>query len=1541
MAGSDNPVQNLFERFMGQARPRNISEYLGRLGAGQGSSMSYVFDAEDKYNIFGRADEFKFVRKSSHNRLGGLLQGRFGLQLGGLARSVGPGDAPLDPVFDRPTSIFKQISDKYDVRFAFNKGSNELYMLSDSGRVQVPLPLQHGGENLESGLVHMGGTSRGAYKLRFHGMNQEFTFSGLFYEKLRRLLDQGLSPQKFLAEAGRISHTVIGEGVKGKTRLDMLLGPPTNIRGSGQTALEAKNLAMRTRVTTRLGQKNTLREMFQGFRDAKRVINTLVKTSGTGMSSFFGDGEAISWLDQNMTAGQAIRTAYGKEKEFYAGLAGLSKEMGFEGHHYLIKPEFFTGEKGLVIPSKLGMTMMGPSVSQREDIKGGFQGYHAARYSRMQLSNIHASGGSIKPSYLRTADFAGRLPTDAFYKRGILTAVLDYKSSVEEMLFTGDSGAFSTVIGSARDAKIQHLGGFQLSNPSLRTAQAVERLTGMPFRGEHLGVRDIRLTPEDVRTARTMKGSSDYVPYKQLSRGAKSIRQILRASGRFSGVFDSAASRGHSFNISTKYKNGSLSFNLYSSSLMASNTQEILLGNLRMTATMAGQGHFAATGVGQLESAGAEKIIGKTSYAKMRGVGLSNFLGTMEEHGMLDKAIAVIGGGRGIVGRVGLPGGAGPGTLVHGNITIPLVDDEATAMQHVGTYLKELRATRLEHNIKLAEQIELGKLVTGNIHGISNLVNSVRLVYADMSLRADDLLDMNAVKASKFTPGKMRTLAWGSKMMGFDSPMDDPVFRAMTSGLGKGFRFDPASMDFRLSAEHTTSQFIRSLSSPGFTPESGILRHTAKGLELDGKLLKNLPSMESFRKAKGGISQADLAGTILDEKYADQLLHLDLGSSVDVSGILPNDLRYLPVPMMFKRIKPTRGRVILDPKHPFYNYLDAIQKFQINGPSTVSKLKETLDAAVRVTVNALIGKKGLMAKMNTIHIPSSMPARLVPDSSGFWNKGNVFDPQSFFDVRVSRQAFTTEFLKKQGYASGEISAMQRMVAGRTKADDFIYVMLGVDPAQRPEHLSNVYRMFLTDDSVDMTGNFRLGVAMNPIAMKAGERDLDKDKIVAHMIEAIMGPSNATTAELASRLSKQQGQVSPILKYMSRLTTTGGAASEEILSKMDIFGQYVGQKTWSSLGYTISRPDERVMSVLMDEGLEGLAKRNIKVGGLSQGVVQEIQAMFKGQPMRQGAASALNQYMFQAGVGKGTGKAPLESLTVGLMDMTDQVRKQGFLDIGQIVGTGDQMTSTEKLFFNFLSASKDNRMWQATEQLLRDAGSLEGVQAGLMEGAVFNELMLKKASRLMAQGIGIPTAIGALTGPVSNVSAIMEDSTEVKSLSAFMKRIVGPISQTFRAVGSGEAEQIHPQVSSGAGVTSSTMLESAKEVTSNILTNARRLANSKYFLPGIAAVGAVAAYGYASRPSIDGGSLPPPVDTSRPADRGPILPNYSNVARINTSRPIAKASMNRSNNSLSSRSSNFFNSRTDSRVVVEDKISPTNPWLIRQQMDRVSESDFVY
>lgn len=1569
----DNPVQeSVFDKIMGQDK----------------KNLSFLFDTEDKYNILDRPDKFKFFGPEAGKDVPGYAPGNLSKDLGkslterfnlsptkigvGLRRkSSGLFGHFEGPVKGDLGSLFQSITNKFGVEFAFNSSGNELYMLSESAQTQVALPLQYIADDLESGLVHMGGTSRGAYRAGFFRDKREYTFAELFYENLQKLVDKNISKQEFLKQAARISDTVIAKGIKGDIRLRTLLGPPTNIRGTPKTTLAAKNFAMRKRVGTRVGEElHWSHAAFQDFKDAKRVINTLTKTSGTALPMLFKQeprGPKVpSWLRLDMTAGQAVRAAFAQEKMFYANLVKLAREQGYADHHYMIKPEFFTGEKGFIQPSNMGMAMMGPAQSDRERIKGGFQEYHASRFTERQQGNIISRGGNTKPSYMRTADFAARSGKDVFYKRSIPVASLHYRDKVSAMLLTGDSGAISTSLGAQMDASVQHLGGFKLTGVGKNTLKALQFFTTRSNpRTELLGRRAHFIMPEDVAMARTVKGSEGYVKYKDLTEAGKRIRGIIRAAGRHSGVFDSIAEFGSPFTISSKYSGGDVTLNFHSANLIESPIQEILLGNTRLTAATVHETHWASRGIQALGSLGIEKgvdsdIVGSTfkrakKEGKMRPLSsaLSQFFGVMESQGRLAEAIGIVEGDRGIVREVMVPGHTDPQSIHTLDANIALVTDEKEAVAHVARYLTTLRATRLRKNLRLAHEIEHGKRISSTVHGLTDVVKSVRKVYRDLSLRSEDKLDLNAVKGSKITMGKVRTMAWASKMLGYGDAMDDPVFATMVKGHSGGFGFNGKIMDFEFGEASNVREYISSLAS-NRAPTSGILRHTSQGLELDGVLLKNIPAAASFASHKGGVDPTDLLGTALDPKYADRVFHLDLGSSTTVSDLLPNDLRYLPVPMMFSRIRESKGSVKVNPKHPFYDYLEVLHQYQINGPSAVSRLAKSMANAVSVTLNAMIGKTGLVAKTNIIHLNSSISGRLVPDRAGVWTRESSFDPSKFFDIRVSEQAFTTQYLKKLGYKDQEIGIVQKLVKERASSGNFMYVMMGVDPAQRGEHLGNVHRLFFTQDSIGKDG--ALGINVNPILESSMERDRDKDRAVLHMIEAMMGRSPETTAALASRLERQSMQISPMLAFMKHAQSgplAGTQALDSILSAIDVQAQYVGQKTWSSGGYTIARPDERIMSVLINEGIEGLEKRNLKTGGLSGPRVEEIQAMFRGQPVKEGAASALNQYMFQSGVGKGTEKGSLEKLIIEHMDLGDRVRTKGFLDIGDIVGSGDDLTQMEKVYLNFIESSSKDRLWQATEHLLQDSGvdldSLGRVQAGLAQGAeaatitaMYHSKAKRAAARLMAQGIGIPTAVAALTGSVKNVSAIAEDSTKISSVRDFMTRLVGPITGDWgRAPGTGLASEILSQVSQGPGVTSPSPGQSIKETTTSVLNNVKKLANSKYFVPAAIGVGALAAYGYANRPSLQSDSLPPPTDTSRPMDRGPNLPDYSNVARVNSSNFIPPASRSRSNNRLSNVNGQFFNARTDSRVVIEDKMSPSNPWLVRQQMNRVSESDFVY
>lgn len=1533
---SDNPIGNIFSKFMGDNSTKNVSEFL--LKASQGipyvGGVSAGLHKFDKYGILANIKDYSITFDAKNARgLGSLIGSRNFMFAGNYNTSL--------------ADTFEKISTKYRAGLAFNRTNNQLFLLSESGR-QYALPVQQNAFGLESGIVNKGGIRRGAFRAHILGSGEE-TYSNLYYKEVNRLLDQNLSEDAFFKALRRIDKTVIGFGVHGgEVRLGSLLGPVGSIRSMEQSLITAKKFGARARVIAASKDNPIFKEIageFKSFNEATYAINYMLKSmGGWGVPKTLPGSGDISWLTDVDNTSEALTLAWNKYHAFHSFQSKLAETLGYAGYHHIVKPEDLLGLKGLVIPSSIGKALFGEFSPEhnRAAYKGGFGAFHESVITGSQRKLIQKLGGSTLPTHMLGSEFG--LFGDAsnsITRRAFNVAVVDEKNILSELLLTDDSGALLTERGMAETQRKLHLGGFKVRNPSEGLIDALHQLTGKtPYMGELNIASKLDITRKDIISAQeaiewTKNRLSD-VKWRELTpeqREAikkenrifwstitdkqKALMKVIRASGKNYGIFDYIVEKNLPISIGIKHGGNGLQISFKTSRNATSGIAEMLFeGGVRLTANAVAPGHEYEGALKELSRQGAHLVITKSLYNKVEGDirYVSNFMAVMQKHGFHKDAIEVI--------------GLGAQLEKHGNMEIALISSHKEAADKARAYVANLSTSRVASKIKLARRINHGARVAKISSMFRELTGkSVRMFTLNASLRADERLDLNSFKAVRFGPGKMRTLAFNSKLMGFSDPNLDPVFSTIASNwkgmmlnAGLHFDFDPTS---------SVRGYIQGLHSPGSLPNAANTISFRSGeAYLGGERLKTLPGLSQFSARVGGVSPEMLEGTILDNKLRNRLLYIDLGKEFDIIG---SKGRFLPLPMMMSRVGQTTGRYLVNKDHNFYGYMELLEAMH-RGETDLGK---NITKAVKKTLRAMVGKGGILEKMNTIHFPASMAFRSV--ANPYHSYSDLFNTEGMFEATISRKAFKEELLKKQGLNPKQI---QRMLDIAEKKD-FTYVMIGADPSQRGEHLGTMLKLKFTDKVIPGEDNV-IHAQISPILKKLFERDTDRDRMIMILMEAFDDP-RLTPEEFEKRIAKQTLNTSPSLSYLKKYFTDPIVDRGDKQVVMDeMFGKYLGQKGMASIPFTMARPNDAFMSVLMNEGEEGLKKYGVRLSPASSESLAYITRHFKDDVGRQGAAMALNQFLFQAGVKKSGEKGGLENISKVLLEVANEARASKTVDIPNI-----EAKLTEH-FEKFIKDADINRFWGAGAKIFEDTGlekeSLARLTAGLERGAAMEagrDTIVKAAARLMALNIGVGVAARAASGGnISTVDELFEGDGFNITESNFLKRIAGPILGFItRKQESGIAKEIEEAAATNKNATK--LLKNLGEAAHGFGASLVKFAESKYAAPAALAVAAAGVYGYMNRPDLDNVPLPPNVDNKAPADYGPTVPDYSNVAYINSSPNISRTTRTHTRRNFNNINSNYFSSSTNSRISIEDKVSPMSPWLIRQQMNKVSESDFSY
>src|SRR5574343_11756 len=143
---SDNPIGNIFAKFLNKGASKSVSDYLIDITANaapvSGGPLA-AMHTNDKYGILGNIHDYRIsFFDSSIQSMGEDLSRVKGMYIGRPA-AKGPGTNLGD--------LFSNINRKFKLGFGYSKTKDQLYMLSESGQ-QFALPLQNMVYGIDSSL---------------------------------------------------------------------------------------------------------------------------------------------------------------------------------------------------------------------------------------------------------------------------------------------------------------------------------------------------------------------------------------------------------------------------------------------------------------------------------------------------------------------------------------------------------------------------------------------------------------------------------------------------------------------------------------------------------------------------------------------------------------------------------------------------------------------------------------------------------------------------------------------------------------------------------------------------------------------------------------------------------------------------------------------------------------------------------------------------------------------------------------------------------------------------------------------------------------------------------------------------------------------------------------------------------------------------------------------------------------------------------------------------------------------------------------------
>jgi len=1613
-----NLIDNLFSKKSKSTSDYllKLSEFRSATGQETMERPSFLIKHTDPFGIFRRYGEFKKTKTigTFETFKGATLErtkalGAFTEASARISSFMSGGKFSID-TFDVVPSLKTQFQKSLYKTFGKLSQVEGLELLQRGKEIYlgsaqlgfVPLPVQGARGTLEGGIVQIGGKRRGAYQLATMGKElTEQSYSEVFYNKLLDIVegfgDKGLSrpsaAQEVLKKIKKISKTQVGIGATGKAvKLSELLAASEKIRGMPDTGLTAMYKGQQSIVVEksfdRVGKpgEEFVTEIFRrrkDFTDAKRAISQITKSRGLSIPTELPFLQAVSG-DQKLTAGQALRAAYNVMDRYTSvDLPAMYQKLGISGMSAMSKADFLVeAEKNLVVSATSAKKLFGAFFSSRAKQKGMHQLYKAAPVSKLEAKQIIESGGRPVP-FFATEDELAQLPRNMVATRRPFRAlVLDFNNDIASQLITQDAGALFTEKGLASVARRQYVGQLRFKGAGKHVLDAVETLIGSSaldagatgrlnitrsefIRASTFSIKRADLTQREKAIRRIAFGFSKTADGGYVKReGFGILEQLSRGMlpGGEGGVF-----------VSSAYEQGTLRLNLMTKGAVASGSTGLVVGGVRLTGIATRSNHVLNKDlqtIGSLqktlaEALGVDVVVAKTDFQKMAtlDVFLENFHAVLERNGLRDQFAKELGKGTQTV-------------VAGGGYTIATAASKGEAAKRAMRVVKKLRtmgnsdpkykeiADQIVRKRSKGGEVNLARVgAAASLSGLSDIQQFAKagtVVELPGFVRSDQRLDTNLNNRAKITLGKFKTLAFGSAMLGYKNAMEDPLVRDLAFQQ-KMFNWNPKKNDFVLGNDHPIKKFLRALADPDAVKlkESEIVRIKNGELYLGDKKLKALPDIAKFTDKSGGVSKEALKGTILDPDIGD-FLYLDLGKKHKLN-LLGQDInkkdilggiehRYIPIPKQLLRAeKAVDGRIVIGKTHPGYAAIKMLTEIEA-GKSALSSVAP----AMKAIFDKLGGKKGYLSKMHTVHLPAGFSGRLVPQQSSILGKADFANPEKIFEAAVSRQQLISAIETRKGTLGDKL---YKKLIKEAKEEKFIYSMFMADPTQRAEHMS-AFKLQLLDEPISSAGKVSvqalgMDIQMHPLAYKMVERDTDNDRIVINLL------GRRNDVKIEDRIARQVKGIAPSLGYFEEKMAQAAASvtkvSQEALG--ELFSAFIGQKTFASLGYSQVRPTvERLLPTLLSEGVEGLRRAGISIGGgnraVSVGLVEDIRGMFRGAfsgaagtaNMEKQLAGALNisQYLFQSGVKKGIGKAAQRELGIALIDIADSARQSFNLE--------NVLKKSYEAFLPFVKGSDTSRIFQAGELLLESSTPkvLEGLVAGAQKGT--QDYLERKAAALLSMTVGLGYGLSGKMSSMGTVAGFAEDTSIFQETGQIFKRIFGPLAGITRkssgtAAASTESTAATTSMTKAVVPPSPSFGERMSKIKSDLFKDISDISKSKYFKPaaiGLAAFAGIGIVNRATAPEALSTSLPPPTDTTTPMDIGPTLPQMRTPPRINTSSFAPSAGRFRHNQKFGPVQTNLFDNRVDNRVIINDNTSSRqNSWLLRRQMDKESESDFAY
>ena len=1474
----DNPIYRTLTDVLGLGRPPSTfqekASAIEILTSGKTSSYRDILRKQDASDIiegskvaFGKNIDFMFEKLHKS----GLLPEE--------ARSV----------FERIKSVGGQIG--------FNERTNALFLYTRGEASFLPTANAFGG-------IDIGGSSRKVNSLlvSYRGTSPFETrnYLGAYYGTAERVIADQIDS---FGDNAYLSLPRAIKKVRG-TKLAALNGPvPINDLRIGSITLSS-TLSRGLSTPFEQGYVSSLYAPIGYSDDAMSFADSLSRyrsaTSAFSMLAKTGGRSVFKELSpkENITSSEALELINQYRTDYlHSALPKFLTQLGVQDSYLYGKADFLGNKKKfLVAGQELGRKF------------GTFVEEHTAKKGLHQLAKM-VGGNSLSeptPFVLKGGD--------VLQDQMLRVAVVDLENEKYSRLLFGEGGAYMTAQGANKLAFRAPVGTMKITSPETSTTQAIEALFGVNLAK---GSQQVDVMPKFTRAdvVAAIKG-------KDLTDTQKFIRKILGPKGYNKGLLLQITNGDNTLN-QIKMSPDKIELSFLTANNVVPETIETVVGARRFTGGKLRQSALKEI-AGQLN---VDYVIAADEFSKTHGqdVLTSNFIHQLRQQPQAEALLKDTFGNNLI-------------KKVQGSKTYytPEVIDANTAFLQATKKLNEWKNSDQLSLRLLANRIEFGEQASIGIKG----VKGIRIFGMRGGRRADFMGDINMMKGVRMTLSKMQILANSSRLLGYSSEYDDPVFSGLTAGhsvWSKGLiRLRRGSGQLTLSRNHTLHRFASALlGKANPDADSLVIKFNNGRFELNGQALDRLPAIGDFSHGAGGVHKDRLKNTILGLNT--DLAYLDLGESRSIHILgKSRDLRYLPIPLQYLRATPgSHGYVSVDKSHTGHEFLKSL--IELEGGRPFDQSSPLLYTNI---VKSLMGRDGVFAKTNTLHLKFATRARIAPDFLNAFSSEDLLDPSKFYTSVMSEEAFDDWITRKAGVASEmkgkgvnrrptlhKVNRDATINAMRNRG--YIYAMIGVDPAQRGEHMMLQKVRIKKSGTRSLFG--QINIILNPLYHRSVERDIDRDVVNLTSMEGL-----ADEAALEERFQRQTKRISPFVKYYHRqLESAPGTSSigrlSNVLTKpfvraLDYIEDFIGVP--KSLGYSMVRASDEIMANISAYGLKG-AKDMGLLGRLPTDVLDNIVSRFSGNLEKTSVIQHLMQSMYQGAVQKGHGKAGLIGLAEGLINLGQKYKNQNF-DLNIVEQEGAD------LFETFLKNEK-GRTFMALDWM-RDSGMLDKRTTDLLLGdltrASAEELaqaearLVRKTAELLGSYVGVGAVLSSsVEKQRSTVRSVLHktisDNTTDEELDTLMHGIVGS----------------DPDVPKNkfTSVLESEVKKQEKLAGSKYL-KAKKLVKEHKFLAGLG-VGAV--LGGSLVALMSGPSMPRDIDVRQPEDYGPDPIYSSTPPRIYGTNQAFTASRRRDNNRLSNVSPYRMSSSGSSNITIREKSASNNPYLLERQMREISNSDYTY